>query len=47
MLRWAGHVARTEYPEMCIQGFGGGDLREREHLEDIDVDGIIILKMGF
>jgi hypothetical protein len=32
---------------MCIQGFGGGDLREREHLEDIDVDGIITLKMGF
>jgi hypothetical protein len=32
---------------MCIQGFGEGDLRERDHLEDLDVDGMIILKMDF
>jgi hypothetical protein len=28
----------------CIQGFGGGDLMERDHLEDLGVDGWIILK---
>ena len=28
--------------ERCIQGFGGGDLRERNHLEDLGVDGIIL-----
>jgi hypothetical protein len=30
--------------DRCIQGFGRGDPRERDHLEDIDVDGRIILK---
>ena len=33
--------------ERCIQGFGGGDLRERDHLEDLDVDGSMILKWIF
>jgi hypothetical protein len=28
--------------ERCIHGFGGGNLRERAHLEDTDVDGKII-----
>jgi hypothetical protein len=27
----------------CIQDFGGGDLREGDHLEDPDIDGRIIL----
>jgi len=36
------HVACTE--DRCVQGFGGGNPRERDHLEDIDVDGRIILK---
>ena len=31
----------------CIQDFGGGDLRERGHSEDLGVDGRIILKMFF
>jgi len=33
--------------ERCIEGFGGGNLREREHLEDPGVDGRIILRWIF
>ena len=33
--------------ERCIQGFWWGDLRERYHLEDVGVDGRIILKWIF
>jgi hypothetical protein len=33
--------------DMCIQGFGGGDLIERDHLEDLGIDGSIILKWIF
>jgi hypothetical protein len=31
----------------CIQDFGRGDLMEREHFEDLGLDGRIILKMFF
>jgi len=41
MLRLAGYVARRK----CIQGFDGGNLKERDHLEDLAVDGRIILKL--
>ena len=44
-MRWAGHVERVG--NRCIQGFGGGNLRERDHLEDPCVDGRIILKWFF
>jgi hypothetical protein len=33
--------------ERRLQGFGGGNLRERDHLGDSDVDGRIILKWIF
>jgi len=33
--------------ERCIQGFGGGHLRERDHMEDPGVDGRKILRWIF
>jgi hypothetical protein len=33
--------------EKCIQGFIGGNLRERDHSEDPDIDGRIILRCIF
>jgi len=33
--------------ERGIQGFGGGNLRKRDHLGDPDVDGRIILRRIF
>jgi len=44
-MEWAGHVARMG--ERFVQGFGGGHLRERDHLEDPEVDGRIILTWIF
>jgi len=45
-LRWAEHVARMERGEVYT-GFWWGNLRERDHLVDPDVDGRIILKWIF
>ena len=33
--------------ERCVQVFGGEDLTERDHLEDLGVNGRIILKSIF
>ena len=33
--------------ERCLQGFGGVDLRERDHLEDLGIERRIILKWAF
>jgi len=33
--------------ERCIQGFGGGNLRERDNLGDPGIDGRIIFKWVF
>ena len=45
-MRWAGHVARMGKGEGCT-GFWWGNLREREHWGDPDVDGRIILRCIF
>jgi hypothetical protein len=42
MMRWAWDVARMG--ENCIQSFGKKTLKERYHLEDLSIDGTIILK---
>ena len=42
-----GHVARMGGEEGCIQGFGGGNLKERDHLGDLGIDGRIILSWNF
>jgi hypothetical protein len=36
-------MERKGYEQRYIQGFVGGNLKERGHLEDLRVDGIIIL----
>ena len=42
----AGHVARMERAEVYT-GFWWGNLRERDHLEESDVDGRAILRCVF
>ena len=43
-MRRAVHVARMEDMRYVYRGFGEGNLRERDHLEDLCVDGRIILR---
>jgi hypothetical protein len=45
-MRWAGNVARIGRGEAYI-GFWWVNLRERDHLGDLDVDGRIILRWIF
>ena len=42
-----GHITRLGGEERYIQGFFGGELRERDHLQDPDVNGRIILRWNF
>jgi len=42
-MRWAGHVARMGRVEVNT-GFWWGNLMETDHLEDLGVDGAIILR---
>jgi hypothetical protein len=44
-MRWKKHIKRIG--DRCIQGFGWGSLKERDHLEDLGVDGRIMLKWIF
>jgi len=38
--RWAGNIAHMGGGgEMCIQDFSGKNLTERDHMEDIGMDG--------
>jgi len=37
----------STYGERCIQGFDGGNQRERDHLEDPGIDERIILRWIF
>jgi hypothetical protein len=32
---------------MCIHGFGGGQMKERDNLEDLGIDRSVILKLDF
>jgi len=47
ILRWAGYVARVCVRRGVHTGFWWGNLRERDHREDIGIDGRIILKWNF
>ena len=45
-IKWVRHVARMGGGEACT-GFWWGNLKERDHLRDPDVDGRIILRWIF
>jgi hypothetical protein len=45
-MRWAGLVARVETGEVHTE-FSWGNLRERDHLKELGLDGRIILKWIF
>jgi len=45
-MRWAGHVARMGRGEAYTE-FWWGNLRERDHLGDPGLDGMIILRSIF
>jgi hypothetical protein len=42
-MRWMGHVAQIGDRSVAYRVLVG-DLRDRDHLEDLDIDGRIILK---
>jgi hypothetical protein len=42
-VRLVAHVARIkEGKEKCVQDFGGGNLKKRDYIEDLDIDGRIL-----
>jgi hypothetical protein len=45
-MKWAGHVARLG-ERRGVYRFWLGDLRERDHMEDQDIDGRTILRWIF
>ena len=47
-MRWMGHVARTRERRVEVYtGFWWGNLRERDHFEDLSEDGRIIFRWIF
>jgi hypothetical protein len=42
-MRWDGNVARMGAGEVCT-GFWLGDMSERDHLEDLGVEGKVVLE---
>jgi len=42
-MRWVAHLARIE-GRRGAYNFWSGNVKERDHLEDLDIDGRIILK---
>jgi len=46
-MRWAGYVARSGDSRGAYRVLVGGNLRERDHVGDPDVDGRIILRWIF
>jgi hypothetical protein len=43
-MRWPGHVTRIGRREVVLTGFWWENLRERDHLGDLGVDGRILLR---
>ena len=46
-VRWIGAYTMNGGGERGIQGFGGGNLRGRDHVGDLGIDRRIILKWNF
>ena len=46
IIKWSGLVVCKEQGR-CTQSFGGGNLRQKEHLENLGIDGRIILQRVF
>ena len=46
-MRWAGRVARVGEGRGLYRVLGGGNLRQRDYLEDPDIDSRIILRWIF
>jgi len=40
-MKWSGHVALTG--KKCVYGLDAGKLKEKDHLEDLGVDGRKVL----